>query len=80
VVTYTHGYAVVPPSLINEVAGMVALTIATGVGIVSESVGGYRVNYARSSSGAMVLPDSTKSVLNSIYRKRTASVPIGVPR
>ena len=78
-VTYDHGYATIPDDIINEVAGMVALQMASPVGIDSEMVGGYKVAYARSPVGGMSLTAETKSALN-FYRKRYASVTIATRR
>ena len=71
-VTYTHGYAETPADISNVVAGMVALAIASPVGINSEMIGGYKVAYSRSEGGSMTLQPSDKEAL-SIYRKRAMS-------
>lgn len=78
-VTYSHGYAVIPDDIVNEVAGMAALQMSSPVGINSEQIGGYQVAYARSPVGGMSLTAETKSVLN-FYRKRNASVSIATRR
>jgi hypothetical protein len=78
-VTYTHGYDEVPQDIVNEVAGMVALQLSTEVGISSEQIGGYKVQYDRAQTGGMTLNDESKSVLN-FYRKRAISSSIAVPR
>jgi hypothetical protein len=57
---------------VNEVAGMVAMQLNTDVGVQSEQIGTYKVVYDRAQSGAMVLSDQAKQVLN-FYRKRAMS-------
>lgn len=78
-VTYTHGFDEVPQDLVNEVAGMVALQLNAEVGILSEQIGGYKVQYARNGNGGMALSEETKQVLN-YYRKRVHSAPVDVRR
>lgn len=81
-VTYDHGYATVPDEIVNEVAGMAALQMSSPVGINSEAIGGttgYKVAYAQSPVGGMMLTDETKSVLN-FYRRRAASTSIATRR
>jgi hypothetical protein len=78
-VTYTHGYDDVPYDIVNEVAGMVAMQLSTEVGISSEQIGHYKVQYDRAQSGGMTLGDETKRVLN-FYRRRAVSSSIVVPR
>jgi hypothetical protein len=78
-VTYTHGYDDVPYDIVNEVAGMVAMQLSTEVGISSEQIGHYKVQYDRAQSGGMSLTDETKRVLN-FYRRRAVSSSIAVPR
>lgn len=73
-VTYTHGFAEVPADISNIVAGMVALAIASPVGINSEMIGGYKVAYARSESGSMHLTEEDKkALLDGNYRRRAIS-------
>ena len=79
VVTYDHGYVIVPDEIVNEVAGMVALQISSPVGIDKEVIGGYQAVYAKSPVGGMSLTDETKAVLN-FYRRRVASVSIATRR
>lgn len=69
VVTYTYGFAEVPADISNIVAGMVALAIASPVGINNEQIGGYKVAYSRSEGGSMMLQDGDKKALD-FYRKR----------
>lgn len=71
-VTYTHGFAEVPADVTNVVAGMVALAIASPVGVNSEQVGGYKVAYTRSEGGSMAIQPADKEILN-FYRKRAVS-------
>ena len=71
-VTYTHGYEQVPADVVNVVAGMVALAIASPVGVNMEKIGGYQVAYSRSEGGSMVIQPADKEVLN-FYRKRAVS-------
>jgi hypothetical protein len=78
-VVYTHGYADVPQDIVNEVAGMVALQLNAEVGINSEQIGSYKVQYARTGAGGMTLSDETKNVLN-FYRRRAVSSPIAPRR
>lgn len=81
-VTYDHGYATVPDEIVNEVAGMAALQMSSPVGINSEAIGGttgYKVAYAQSPVGGMVLTAETKDVLN-FYRRRAASTSIATRR
>jgi hypothetical protein len=74
-VTYTHGFAEVPGDIVNIVAGMVALAIASPVGVNSENLGGYQVQYSRSEGGAMQLQDGDKKALD-VYRKRATTMSI----
>lgn len=78
-VTYDHGYATVPSSILNEVAGMVAAQLASPVGVMSEKIGGYDVRYIRAPGGAMNLTDETKKVFDR-FRKRAASTSIATSR
>jgi hypothetical protein len=78
-VVYTHGYAEVPQDIVNEVAGMVALQLNAEVGINSEQIGSYKVQYARQGAGGMSLSDETKNVLN-LYRRRAMSSEIAPRR
>jgi hypothetical protein len=74
-VTYTHGYDEVPADIVNVTAGMVALAIASPVGVGMERIGGYQVQYSRGEGGAMTLQPGDKEVLN-YYRKRATSTSI----
>lgn len=76
VVTYDHGWATVPSSVVDVVAGLVAAAINTPVGIGSEQIGGYKVVYSHSSSGgSMTLtPDMEKSLSRLRVRSRSMSV------
>lgn len=74
-VTYTHGYAETPGDVTNVVAGMVALAIASPVGVNSETIGSYKVGYVRTEGGAMALQPSDKEALN-LYRKRAMTTSI----
>lgn len=67
-VSYDHGYADVPADIANTVAGMVANQLNAEVGIQSETIGGYKVVYARQSNSGMALSDDDKKILN-YYRK-----------
>jgi hypothetical protein len=71
-VTYTHGYAEVPGDVVNVVAGLVALAVASPVGVNMEQVGGYKVQYSRSEGGSMRLTAEDKAAL-SYLRKRAVS-------
>lgn len=71
-VVYTHGYTDIPADIVNEVAGMVATQMNTDVGVQSEQIGGYKVVYDRAQSGAMVLSEQCKQVLN-FYRLRATT-------
>ena len=72
VVTYTHGFAEVPADVSNVVAGLVALAIASPVGVQSEMIGGYKTVYSRSEGGSMRLTEGDKEALK-IYRKQAMS-------
>lgn len=74
-VVYTHGYTDIPADITNEVAGMVATQLNTDVGVQSEMIGGYKVVYDRAQSGAMVLSEEAKSVLN-FYRLRATTTSV----
>ena len=78
-VTYTHGFATIPGDIVNVVAGLVAIAIASPVGVQSEKIGGYQVGYTRSEGGAMALQAADKEILN-YYRKRAISSSIAVQR
>jgi hypothetical protein len=78
-VDYDHGFQTIPGDITNVTAGLVAMAIASPVGVNQEHVGGYHVVYSRSETGAMRLTDSDKEVLN-FYRKRAISSSIAVSR
>ena len=78
-ITYTHGYSEVPGDIVNIVAGLVAIAIASPVGVEQERVGGYQVKYSRSEGGSMRLTDEDKAGLN-YYRKRAMSSSIATLR
>jgi len=78
-VNYDHGYSTIPGDITNVTAGLVALAIASPVGVEQERVGNYQVKYTRSETGSMVLQAADKEVLN-FYRKRTASPLVAVQR
>ena len=78
-VTYTHGFAEIPGDIVNVVAGMVALAIASPVGVNMEKIGGYQVAYSRSEGGAMQIQPADKEILN-YYRKRAISTSIAPMR
>ena len=78
-INYNHGFATIPGDIVNVTAGLVAMAIASPVGVNEEKVGGYQVKYSRSETGAMRLTDSDKEVLN-FYRKRAMSTSIAVQR
>jgi hypothetical protein len=50
-VTYSHGYAVVPDSLVGVALGVAARTYSTPAGAESERIGGYQVKYAMQADG-----------------------------
>lgn len=50
-VTYTHGYAVVPDSILGAVLGVAGRGYASPLSIDSERIGGYQVKYAMESDG-----------------------------
>lgn len=54
-VTYTHGYATVPDSLVGVVLGVAGRGYASPVGIELERIGGYQVKYAMESAGFSAL-------------------------
>ena len=62
-VTYTHGFAEVPADITNVVAGMVALAVASPVGVNQEKIGGYQVSYTRSEGGSMSIQPSDEKIL-----------------
>lgn len=71
-VTYTHGFDEVPGDIVNVVAGLVALAVASPVGVNMEQIGSYKAQYTRSEGGAMSLQDGDKVAL-AVYRKRAVS-------
>lgn len=50
-VTYSHGFATVPDSIVGVVLGVAARAYATPVGVDLEHVGGYQVKYQIESAG-----------------------------
>lgn len=62
-VTYTHGYSDTPADITNVVAGMVALAVASPVGVNMEKLGGYQVAYTRSEGGSMAIQEADKAIL-----------------
>lgn len=71
-VTYTHGFSEIPGDIVNVVAGMVALAVASPVGVAMERLGGWQTQYSRSEGGSMALQPADKEILN-YYRKRAIS-------
>ena len=53
-VEYTHGYAVVPPVIVNVVANLAARIYAIPVAAKQESIGGYSVTYSGGGLGLQV--------------------------
>lgn len=78
-INYDHGYTSIPGDIVNVTAGLVAMAVASPVGVEQEKVGGYQVKYSRSETGAMRLTDSDKEALN-FYRKRAISSSVAVQR
>lgn len=78
-ITYDHGYQTIPGDVVNVTAGLVALAIASPVGVNEERVGGYQVKYSRSEGGAMQLQSGDKEILN-FYRKRATSLSVATIR
>lgn len=50
-VTYSHGFASVPDSIVGVVLGVAARAYASPVAVDSERIGGYQVKYAVESAG-----------------------------
>jgi hypothetical protein len=69
VLTYDHGYSVVPPDIAAVCYELAAENyVATGSGeITQESIGSYSVTYEASSAGTSELPEAISSILN-LYR------------
>lgn len=78
-ITYDHGWVEIPGDIVDEVAGMVAAQMSVPVGVLHESIGGYKVGYIRPPGGAMTLTDEAKKNLNQ-YRIRATSTNAGLPR
>ena len=78
-INYDHGFQTIPGDIVNVTAGLVALAVASPVGVNEEKIGAYQVKYSRSETGAMTLQPSDKEVLN-FYRKRALSSSIAVQR
>lgn len=78
-INYNHGYQTIPGDIVNVTAGLVAVAVASPVGVEQEKVGGYQVRYTRSEGGAMALQAGDKEILN-YYRKRAISSSIAVQR
>ena len=78
-VTYDHGYAAIPGDITNEVAGMVAAQLSTPIGVLNETIGGYKATYIRAPGGAMTLPNETKLILDR-YRIKNGSMTASLPR
>lgn len=79
VINYDHGYETIPGDITNVTAGLVALAIASPVGVEQEKIGGYQVKYSRSEAGGMTLQAADKEVLN-YYRKRAMSSSVATVR
>lgn len=78
-VTYTHGFATVPAAITNIVAGMVALAVASPVGVNQEKIGGYQVSYTRSEGGSMSIQPSDEKILKK-YRITAISADVAPRR
>lgn len=65
-VEYTHGYAVVPPVIVNVVANLAARIYSIPVAVKQESIGGYSVTY--SSGGGLGLQVAETFILDP-YRR-----------
>ena len=67
-VTYTHGFATVPPSVKAAVLSMAARAAASPAGVRQESIAGYSVTYA--DAGVMVrLSDPEMAQLGWLRRR-----------
>lgn len=80
-VTYTHGYATVPPVVVAVVAGMVGRTMAaptTTSGMTSETIGSYSYRLAEPGIGTAVsLTAADRDVLDAAgYRVKAATIPV----
>ncbi|MFD9949689.1 hypothetical protein ACFWYW_55615 [Nonomuraea sp. NPDC059023] len=80
-VTYTHGYATVPPVVVAVVAGMVGRTMAaptTTSGLTSETIGSYSYRLAEPGVGTAVsLTSADKELLDAAgFRARAATIPV----
>jgi hypothetical protein len=67
-VTYTHGFAVIPPSVKAVALGMAARTIASPGGERQESIAGYSATYLNT-GGATVLTDAEMAALSWLRRR-----------
>ena len=50
-VTYTHGFATIPISIVGAVLGAAARAYASPAGVDSERIGGYQVKYGMEAAG-----------------------------
>ena len=50
-VTYNHGYAVMPTTIVGKVLGVAARAYASPAGVDMEKIGGYQVKYSMETGG-----------------------------
>ena len=50
-VTYDHGYAVIPDTIVGKVVGVAARAYASPAGVDMERIGGYQVKYSMETGG-----------------------------
>ena len=68
-VTYSHGYATIPDSIIGVVLGVAGRSYVSPLSVESERIGGYQVKYAMESGGFSALE---KAALNRYVVARVA--------
>lgn len=79
-VTYSHGYATVPPDVVAVVCGMVLRALANPSGYRSETVGSYSVTYAVPATGEQLGVNLTRYEAKALDRYRRKANTIKVYR
>lgn len=78
-VTYSHGYAVVPPDVLSVVCGMVTRVFANPSNLRSETVGSYSVTYSIPATGEALGINLSRYERQTLdrYRRKANTIKIG---
>jgi hypothetical protein len=74
-VTYDHGYAAVPPTIVAVCRRMALRALVNPVGVTSEAIDDYKVSYAGTGIGVVMTDDDRKSLRR--FRRAAFSIDMG---